>query len=103
MFCCLTASTARALLCISDAKFRKQVMADAVVASPNTVTSFRQHRHLEAGEVTVVVSWWLNVLATYKACLMTGSGLFSSSATLKYNVAEGPHPVTMLVTPAMES
>ena len=32
MFCCLTASTTRALLCMADAKFRIQVMVQMVVA-----------------------------------------------------------------------
>ena len=32
MFCCLTASTARALLCMAIAEFRIQVMVEAVVA-----------------------------------------------------------------------
>ena len=32
MFCCLTASTARALLCIVDAEFGIQVIAEAAVA-----------------------------------------------------------------------
>ena len=34
MFCCLTASTARALLCMADVEFRIQVMVEAVVACP---------------------------------------------------------------------
>ena len=34
MFCCLTASTTRALLCMADAKFGIQVIAKAVVACP---------------------------------------------------------------------
>ena len=32
MFCCLTASTARALLCIANAEFGIQVIVEAVVA-----------------------------------------------------------------------
>ena len=34
MFCCLTARTARALLCMADAEFGIQVIAEAVVACP---------------------------------------------------------------------
>ena len=34
MFFCLTASTARALLCTADEEFRLQVMVEAVVACP---------------------------------------------------------------------
>ena len=34
MFCCLTVSTARALLCMTDAEFRIQVIIEAVVACP---------------------------------------------------------------------
>ena len=34
MFCCLTASTARALFYMADAEFRIQVMFEAVVACP---------------------------------------------------------------------
>ena len=34
MFCCLTASTARALLCMADAEFGIQVIVEAAVASP---------------------------------------------------------------------
>ena len=32
MFCCLTASTAKALLCIANAEFGIQMIAEAVVA-----------------------------------------------------------------------
>ena len=39
--CCLTASTTRALLCMADAEFRIQVMAEAVVACPEP-----EHCHL---------------------------------------------------------
>ena len=43
MFCCLTASTARALLCMADAEFGIQVIVEAVwsVLSLNTVTCSR--------------------------------------------------------------
>ena len=34
MFCCLTASTARALLCMADAEIGMQVIAEVVVACP---------------------------------------------------------------------
>ena len=34
MFCCLTASTARALLCMANAEFGIQVIAEAVVLYP---------------------------------------------------------------------
>ena len=34
MFCCLTASNARALLCMADVEFRMQVVVEAVVACP---------------------------------------------------------------------
>ena len=34
MFCCLTASTARALLCIADTEFEIQVIVGAIVAFP---------------------------------------------------------------------
>ena len=34
MLCCRTVSAARALLCVADAEFRIQVMAEAVVACP---------------------------------------------------------------------
>ena len=34
MFCCLTASTARALLCIANAEFGIQVIVEVVVACP---------------------------------------------------------------------
>ena len=34
MFCCLTASTARALLCMANAEFGIQVIVEAVVACP---------------------------------------------------------------------
>ena len=43
MFCCLTASTARALLCMADAEFGIQVIAEAVVACPEP-----EHCHLFA-------------------------------------------------------
>ena len=39
MFCCLTASTARALLCMADAEFR--IQAEAVVVCPEP-----EHCHL---------------------------------------------------------
>ena len=38
---CLTASTARALLCMADVEFRIQVMAEVVVACPEP-----EHCHL---------------------------------------------------------
>ena len=41
MLCCLTASTARALLCMADAEFGIQVMVEAVVACPEP-----EHCHL---------------------------------------------------------
>ena len=41
MFCCLTASTARALLCMADAAFWIQVVVEAVVACPQP-----EHFHL---------------------------------------------------------
>ena len=41
MFCCLTASTARALLCMADAEFGVQVIVEAVVACPEP-----EHCHL---------------------------------------------------------
>ena len=41
MFYCLTASTARALLCMADVEFRIQVMAEVVVACPEP-----EHCHL---------------------------------------------------------
>ena len=41
MFCCLTASTARALLCMADAGFGTQVIVEAVVACPEP-----EHCHL---------------------------------------------------------
>ena len=41
MFCCLTACTARALLCMADAELRIQVMVEAVVAFPKP-----EHCHL---------------------------------------------------------
>ena len=34
MFCCLTASTAKALLCMADAVFGLHVIVEAVVACP---------------------------------------------------------------------
>ena len=34
MFCCLTASTARAPLCMANAEFGIQVMVEAVVVCP---------------------------------------------------------------------
>ena len=34
MFCCLTASTTRALLCMTNAEFGIQVIVEAVVACP---------------------------------------------------------------------
>ena len=34
MFCCLTASTARALLCRADVEFGIQVIVEAVMACP---------------------------------------------------------------------
>ena len=34
MFCCLTASTTRALLCMANAELGIQVIVDAVVACP---------------------------------------------------------------------
>ena len=39
MFYCLTASTARALLCMANAEFGIQVMAEAVVACPEKGTA----------------------------------------------------------------
>ena len=41
MFCCLTASTARALLCIANVEFVIQVIVEAVVACPES-----EHCHL---------------------------------------------------------
>ena len=41
IFCCLTTSTARALLCMAGAEFRIQVMVGAVVACPKP-----EHYHL---------------------------------------------------------
>ena len=41
MFCCLTASTARALLCKANEEFGIQVIVEAVVASPDP-----EHSHL---------------------------------------------------------
>ena len=41
MFCCLTASTARALLCMADAEFGIQVTVEAVVASSGPVCTTR--------------------------------------------------------------
>ena len=41
MFCCLTASTARALLCMADAEFEIQVIVEAVVPCPKP-----EHCHL---------------------------------------------------------
>ena len=43
MFCCLTASTAMALLCMAKAEFGLQVIVEVVVAclSLNTVTCSR--------------------------------------------------------------
>ena len=41
MFCCLTASTARALLCIANVEFRIQVIVEVVVACPEP-----EHCHL---------------------------------------------------------
>ena len=41
MFCCLTASTARALLCMANAKFGIQVIVQVVVACPEP-----EHCHL---------------------------------------------------------
>ena len=41
MFCCLTASTARALLCMANEEFRIQVMVEAVVVCPEP-----DHNHL---------------------------------------------------------
>ena len=41
MFCCLAASTARALLCMADAEFIIQVIVEAVVACPEP-----EHSHL---------------------------------------------------------
>ena len=41
MFCCLTASTARALLCMANAEFGIQMIDEAVVACPEP-----EHCHL---------------------------------------------------------
>ena len=41
MFCCLAASTSRALLCVADAEFGIQVIVGAVVAGPQL-----EHGHL---------------------------------------------------------
>ena len=41
MFCCLTASSARALLCMADVEFGIQVIVEAVVACPEP-----EHCHL---------------------------------------------------------
>ena len=41
MFCCLTASTARAPLCMADVEFGIQVIAEAAVACPE-----HEHCHL---------------------------------------------------------
>ena len=41
MFCCMTAGNARALLCIANAGFGKQVIVEAVVACPEP-----EHCHL---------------------------------------------------------
>ena len=49
MFCCLTAITARALLCMADAEFGIQVIAEAVVACPKS-----EHCHLFPSGLKVV-------------------------------------------------
>ena len=59
MFCCLTASTARALLCIANVEFGIQVIVEAVVACPEP-----EHCHLfPSGEqvvgISLVVPWVL--------------------------------------------
>ena len=41
MFCCLTASTARALICMANTEFGIQVIVEAVVACPEP-----EHCHL---------------------------------------------------------
>ena len=41
MFCCLTAGTTRALLCMADAEFKIEGMVEAVVACPEP-----EHCHL---------------------------------------------------------
>ena len=51
MFCCLTASTARALLCIADAEFGIQVISEADVARPELASfEVRQYTWKVAGE-----------------------------------------------------
>ena len=59
MFCSLTASTARALLCMASAEFGIQVIVEAVVACPEP-----EHCHLFPSSqqivgVSLVVPWVL--------------------------------------------
>ena len=59
MFCCLTASIARALLCMADEVFGIQMIVEAVVACPEP-----EHSHLfasgyQVAGVSLVVPWVL--------------------------------------------
>ena len=59
MFCCLTASTARALLCIANSEFGIHVIVEEVVACPEP-----EHRQLlpsglQVVGVSLVVPWVL--------------------------------------------
>ena len=46
MFCCLTASTGRALLCMASVEFRIQMMVEAVLAYPDL-----EHCHLASPDL----------------------------------------------------
>ena len=59
MFCCLTASTARALLCMADAEFGIQVIVEAVVACPKPEYCNLFPSGQQVVGVSLVVPWVL--------------------------------------------
>ena len=59
MFCCLTASTARALLCMANAEFGIQVIVEAVVACPKPEYCNLFPSGQQVVGVSLVVPWVL--------------------------------------------
>ena len=59
MFCCVTASTARALLCMANAEFGIQVIVEAVVACPKAEYCNLFPSGQQVVGVSLVVPWVL--------------------------------------------
>ena len=59
MFCCLTASTTRALLCMNDGEFGIQVTVEAAVACPEPEHCYLFLSSEQVIEVSHVVPWVL--------------------------------------------